>query len=338
MSGYLTVSMLLLGGPAGVRPDDMDAADEALARSAKEALTNWESGRFENLTAKLGSDAVSDHVKRAVERIIETNERREIARLSSLPLEVSRVREFRQEATGLLAEHRAKGLGSLVRQVSRPEQQDLLLLGFNTLVPRWWFVEEGRVHAPPKQLARELVGGLIRGEEERILSSLLEAVPHRSISDASRLARRYREWRRQSHSVPARRIMTNSWEAYEILSRGKDREAVGGELEMPDGARLSRVYDDRDPFVVAFSSQLSLQVLSFPPKLTFPSDSLLDSGVLIGVRDIEKEELRELSVKMSKSESELTGQAVVRLLEGFAVDIVDRESIRVWSLPSVVSP
>lgn len=332
---YMSLALILVAGPRLTwQPiDPASDSDVDVARRLMTVIDSIEKGGFAGARAALGVpgnhfDSLKTHLSEVVQQgdaILEESYAR-------VPIDSNRVEKFRAAVRQNLAEQRKHSLASalLTRPAELLEPADTNF-GLDTLIPRWYFAET-RVFAEPERLADDIVRGLVRGEEDRILelavadlSSATEATFDSLLSDLEAAA----------NGVSSPVVVTNSYEAHALLT-GRPVDSPDSSTPFTAGPVL-RVYDDRSGYVALLSPAGVPNVHLLPPMTRVDGDEVLDDlGVIVGVSELPPEEMEDIVGREQRTridEARLRGSLRVRLLEHLEISMSPDARPVIWRVP-----
>lgn len=332
---YMSLALILVAGPRLTwQPiDPASDSDVDVARRLMTVIDSIEKGGFAGARAALGvPDNHFDSLKTHLSEVVQQGDAILEESYARIPVDPHRVEKFRAAVRQKLAEQRKHSLAAalLTRPAELLEPADTNF-GLDTLIPRWYFAET-RVFAEPERLADEIVRGLVRGEEDRILelavadlSSATEATFDSLLSDLEAAA----------DGVSSPVVVTNSYEANALLT-GRPVDTPESSTPFSAGPVL-RVYDDRSAYVALLSPAGTPNVHLLPPTTRVEGDEVLgDLGVVVGVSELPPEEMEDIVGRVQRTridEARLRGSLRVRLLEHLEISMSPDARPVIWRLP-----
>lgn len=332
---YMSLALILVAGPRLTwQPiDPASDSDVDVARRLMTVIDSIEKGGFAGARAALGvPDNHFDSLKTHLSEVVQQGDAILEESYARIPVDPHRVEKFRAAVRQKLAEQRKHSLAAALftRPAELLEPADTNF-GLDTLIPRWYFAET-RVFAEPERLADEIVRGLVRGEEDRILelavadlSSATEATFDSLLSDLEAAA----------DGVSSPVVVTNSYEANALLT-GRPVDTPESSTPFSAGPVL-RVYDDRSAYVALLSPAGTPNVHLLPPTTRVEGDEVLgDLGVIVGVSELRPEEMEDIVGREQRTridEARLRGSLRVRLLEHLEISMSPDARPVIWRLP-----
>jgi hypothetical protein len=335
IGSYLTLAFLMV---AGVRLawEPIDSEDEravALARRLVDMINSVENGHYSSACALVGATSAQlVQVKEHLLEVVEAGDVRAEEKYAAAPVDPHRVGEFRRAVQAKLETERKGSLIEVLRTEPSGDSPIGKLLGFDTLVPRWQFADAG-FSAPPEHFANELVGGLVRGEQERILEVAVDLTGTDFVDPEVLPATVRREIESSGRERPV--VVTNSYRAHAALTGrpfAGGEEVAGPALEEP----VVRVYDDREPYVTLLFATGTPRVTLATPSQEVEGDEPVGLGVILGVSELSKDAMDEIVRQRERTrleEARLRGSLRVRLLERLYVTLEGEERPKCWRLP-----
>lgn len=363
---YMALALMLVAGPRLTRQpiDPSSAEDVDAARRLMTVIDSWEKGGFAGARSALGiSDSAFDALKTHLASVVEQSDAVLEESYSRLPVDSARVTAFRSAVESKLTEAREGSLtaallvpvtvgaepergepGPVLQPGESEEEQATPLVpepepaapnfGLDTLIPRWYFAQT-RVFAEPERLAEELVSGLTRGEEDRILDLAVADLDNASEITLETLASALAD-AISGENVTNPVVVTNSYQAHALL--------VGrplGVLDAPPtpftAGPVVRVYDDRRDYLALLSAGRSPVVHLLAPAPEIDGDEVLeDLAVLVGVSEVPPSEMDEIVGRVERTrvdEARLRGSLRVRLLEHLLITMAADARTTIWTLP-----
>lgn len=332
---YMSLALILVAGPRLTwQPiDPASDSDVDVARRLMTVIDSIEKGGFAGARAALGvPDNHFDSLKTHLGEVVQQGDAILEESYARIPVDPHRVEKFRAAVRQKLAEQRKHSLaGALLTPPAELLEPADTNFGLDTLVPRWYFAET-RVFAEPERLADEIVRGLVRGEEDRILelavadlSSATEATLDSLLSDLEAAA----------DGVSSPVVVTNSYEANALLT-GRPVDTPESSTPFSAGPVL-RVYDDRSAYVALLSPAGTPNVHLLPPTTRVEGDEVLgDLGVIVGVSELPPEEMEDIVGREQRTridEARLRGSLRVRLLEHLEISMSPDARPVIWRLP-----
>ena len=362
---YMALALLLVAGPRLTWQPIDPSSDEDVdaARRLMTVIDSWEKGSFAGARLALAvPDTRFDALKTHLASVVKQGDAVLEESYSRLPVDPARVTAFRRAVESKLTEAREGSLTAALQvaitaaaeparepePVFEPGETEGIPatalapepepaepnFGLDTLIPRWYFAET-RVLAEPERLADELVSGLTRGEEDRILDLVVADLANASEITfgtlGSALANAI-----SGGGVTNPVLVTNSYQAHALL--------VGRPLEMADppptpitAGPVVRVYDDRVAYLALLSAGRSPVVQLLTPAPEIDGDEVLeDLAVLVGVNEVPQAEMDEIVASKERTridEARLRGSLRVRLLEHLVITMAADARPTIWTLP-----
>lgn len=338
IGSYISLALILVGG-VQLQSEKLDATnddDVFLARRLLSVIDSVEKGGFSKSLAAVGVSADSfSSIKEHLTSVVQENDLTEEQSYALLPLDPDRVASFQNAVGEKLVYERSESLAAALRteppsSVESPDAN----FGLDSLIPRWYFAET-RVLADPERLAEELVRGLGRGEEDRILDIAvgdLSDVDEVAIEDLVSNV----ESAVSDLSLPAV-VVTNSYQAHSLLTGQPAKLPSDTAAILTGGAQVLRVYDDRPPYVTVLSPSGLPTVHVLTPATETSGDVQLQEGrVIVGVSAVPADMMDRIASDKERTpleEARLRGSVRVRLLEHFVVSIDGPRTPPLWRLP-----
>lgn len=335
---YMTLALMLVAGPRLTwQPIDPSSDEEVdAARRLMTVIDSWEKGSFAGARATL--DVPEDHFDRLKEHLSNVVDQGDALLEESyarLPVAPNRVTAFRTAVHEKLAEARKSSLTNALLtapdSTAEPVQTNF---GLDTLIPRWYFAET-RVLAEPERLADDLVRGLVRGEEDRILDLVMTDLAGASATTLDSLAADLVA-AIAAGSVSDPVVVTNSYQAHSILT-GRPTGLNETSSEPFTVAPVLRVYDDRPSYVALLSPAGVPTVQLLPPAARVAGDEADEElGVIVGVSELPPDEMNDIVGRKQRSridEARLRGSLRIRLLEHLEITMDPGRSASIWTLP-----
>lgn len=338
IGSYISLALILVGG-FQLQFEQLDTTnddDVSLARRLLSVIESVEKGGFSKALAavQISADSFS-RLKEHLTSVVQANDLTEEQSYALLPLDPDRVASFQNAVAEKLVYERSESLAAALRteppsSVESPGAN----FGLDSLMPRWYFAET-RVFADPERLAEELVRGLGRGEEDRILDIAVG-----DLSDVDEIAIEDLVSNVESAvsdlSLPAV-VVTNSYQAHSLLTGQPVDLPSDTAASLTGEAQVVRVYDDRPPYVTVLSpSGLPTVHVLTPTTETSGDVQLQDGRVIVGVSEVPADEMNRIASEKERTpleEARLRGSVRVRLLEHFVVSIDEPRTPPRWRLP-----
>lgn len=333
---YMSLALILIAGPRLVweRLDPASSDDLNAARRLMTVVDSFEQGGFSGVRAQLGlSDGHFQGLKARLAQVIDQGDALLEEGYARLPVDQDRVAAFRSAVRERLAEERTDSLLSALAELPSAAGSASPNFGLDTLIPRWYFAET-RVHAEPASLAEDLVRGLVRGEQERILNRVVSDLTNSSETTLSSL-------REQLDAASAERdladpvVVTNSYQAHALLT-GRHLDRIDDGVRSPFRGVVFRVHDDRQSFVALLSPGTpSVRLRPVTPSVA-GDEAIEGFAVILGISELAPEEMDALVGRESRSridEARLRGSIRVRLLEHLEVVMGEEDAPQIWTLP-----
>lgn len=338
IGSYISLALILVGG-FHLQFEQLDTTnddDVSLARRLLSVIESVEKGGFSKALGAVQITADSfTRLKEHLTSVVQANALTEEQSYAHLPLDADRVTSFQNAVVEKLVYERTESLAAALRteppsSVGSPGAN----FGLDSLLPRWYFAET-RVFAEPERLAEELVRGLGRGEEDRILDIAvgdLIDVDEIAIEDlASKVDSAVSDL-----SLPAV-VVTNSYQAHSLLTRQPSDVPSDKAAGLTVRTRVVRVYDDRPPYVTVLSPSGLPTVHVLTPTAEVSGDVQLEGGrAIVGVSELSDAEMNRIAAEKERTpleEARLRGSVRVRLLEHFIVSIDNSRTPPRWKLP-----
>lgn len=338
IGSYVSLALILVAG-FRLQFEHLDTAndgDVSLARRLLSVIESVEKGGFSKALAavRITADSFS-RLKEHLTLVIQANDLTEEQSYALLPLDPDRVASFQNAVAERLVYERSESLAAALRtEPPSLAESPGANFGLDSLMPRWYFAGT-RVFGEPERLAEELVRGLARGEEDRILDIAvgdLSAVDEITIEDLVSTV----ETAVSDLSLPAV-VVTNSYQAHSLLTGQKVDLPSDTAVSLTGEARVVRVYDDRPPYVAVLSPSGMPTVHVFTPATEASGDVQLEDGrVIVGVSEVPADQMNRIVSEKERTpmeEARLRGSVRVRLLEHFVVSIDKPRTPPRWRLP-----
>lgn len=335
---YMSLALILVGGlrlvweqldPASA--DDVDAAQRLMT-----VIDSIERGGYASARAALAvPDGQFDRLKEHLSGIVQQGDAILEESYARLPVDPDRVMAFRMALRQKLSDERRQSLTAALLTSAAPAAEAAEAnFGLDTLIPRWYFAET-RVVADPVDLADDLVRGLIRGEEERILDRAVGELSWATETTLDSLVVDL-EAAISTGQVSSPVIVTNSYQAYTLLAGGP-AGATDRSRSLIAAGPVQRVHDDRPAYVAVLSPQGLPTVRLLPPATQIDGDEALDDlHVIVGVSELPPHELDEILGRQERTpvdEARLRGSLRIRLLEHLEASMAPDIHPLVWTLP-----
>lgn len=338
IGSYISLALILIGG-FHLQFEQLDTTnddDVSLARRLLSVIESVQTGGFSKVLAAVHITA--DDLSRLREHltsIIRAHNLTEEQSYALLPLDPDRVASFRTAVAEKLVYERSESLAAALRtEPPSPMESPGTNFGLDSLMPRWYFAET-RVFAEPETLAEQLVRGLGRGEEDRILDIAVGDVSDVDEIAITDLASKV-ESAISDLSLPAV-VVTNSYQAYSLLTGQPVDLPSDTAASLTGVAQVVRVYDDRPPYVTVLSPSGLPTVHVLTPTTEISGDiQLWDGRAIVGVSEVSAEEMDRIVSEKERTpleEARLRGSVRVRLLEHFVVSIDKSRTPPRWRLP-----
>lgn len=337
IGSYISLAVVLVGG-RDLQLEHLDVTDDddvALARRLLSVLESVENGGFSKALVAIDVAAESfSRLKEHLTSIVRDNDLVEERSYALLPLDPERVNAFRNAITEKLSHERAESLAAVLRtDPPTPVEHPRANFGLDSMTPRWYFAET-RVFAQPEDLAEELVRGLGRGEEDRILDLAigdLAGIVETSLEDLPAQV----DAAVSGVNFPCV-VVTNSYQAHAVLTGRPVDHPVDEARRLIQDAKVVRVHDDRPPYVALLSPSGLPTVHILTPATEAPGDEQLeDVSVIVGVSELPDEEMSRLLTEHDRTpldEARLRGSVRVRLLEHLFVSMDESRTPLSWRL------
>ncbi|MFJ7212831.1 hypothetical protein [Amycolatopsis sp. NPDC098790] len=312
-------------------PESLDDDEAYLTRRFVDSIRSLIGSDIEARKLDPRSDEqLEEAALRLQEKVDNFEHQREVIE-AALPLDKERIARFRTKFSHELAVLEGR-LISIFPNSEDVEFDNDIAFGVNKAYPKWYFADT-HVSAQPEGLAADLVRSLSRGEEAHLVESALAAVEENfQQSSTDDLLQNFKKWTK-GHAGDIL-VLTNSHQALHafdelVLSNNN------GLLSIGPNAFLKRVYDDRDPYVLAFTYPQGISIARAAPEMLYDGDEVdSDLNILIGVRAFTDTEVEEASGGDEDSALKLRSSAVVRVLEKLKIQIRDESNISAWKLPN----
>ena len=335
---YMSFALLLVAGPRLTwQPiDPANDSDVDVARRLMTVIDSFEKGSFAGARAALGvPDSHFDTLKAHLTSVVDQGDAILEETYSRLPVDLERVDAFRSAVREKLANARAESLtAALLVPNDSTSSSAATNFGLDTLLPRWYFAKT-RVFADPADLAVQLVQGLTRGEEDRILGLAIAGLNDAPVTTLAALGETLAE-AISSGGVANPVVVTNSYQAHALLT-GRPLDIIDAPPAPFTGGPVIRVYDDRDAYVSLLSQGVFPLVRLLPPLPNVEGDEVLgDLGVIVGVSELSRGEMDDIVGREDRTridEARLRGSLRVRLLEHLDISMTTETSPPIWTLP-----
>ncbi|GAB4084021.1 hypothetical protein GCM10028784_06510 [Myceligenerans cantabricum] len=335
---YMLLALMLIGGARLIweQLDPTSEDDIDVARRLMAVIDSFKGGSFAGAQAALALpdnqfERLKEHLVGIVQQsdvIVEENN-------SQLPVEPDRVSAFRTALREKLSTERENSLtvalltpGDLSAEPTKPN------FGLDTLIPRWYFAKT-RVFADPANLADDLVDGLVRGEQDRILDRALGDLSGAAETTLDGLANEL-EAAISAAQSSSPIVVTNSYQAHALLT-GRPAGVTDQSPHPVTAALVKRVYDDRPAYVALLSPQGLPTVHLRPLATNIDGDEPLeDLHVIVGVSELSQQEMDEIVGREERTrvdEARLRGSLRIRLLEHLEVVMAPDVHPMIWTLP-----
>lgn len=338
IDSYISLAVILVGG-FHLLSEQLDATsdeDVSLARRLLDVIESVEKGGFAKALSAVHVTADSfTRLRMELTSLIQANDLTEEQSYALLPLDPERLAAFRNAVAEMLIHERTDSLAAALRtDPSTPVELPEANFGLDSLMPRWYFAET-RVAAEPVRLAEDLVRGLGRGEEDRILDFAIGALSDAAETRLEDLSAAVDEAVSGMGALAV--LVTNSYQAHSLLAGHSMEIPTDTAMSLTGDRRVVRVYDDRDPFV-ALLSPLGLPTVHIltPAPETFGDEQLVDGRVIVGVSELTNDEMDRIVAEKERTpleEARLRGCVRVRLLERFEVSMDESRTPPCWRLP-----
>ena len=335
---YVSLALMLVGGPRLIweQLDPESDDDVNVARRLLTVVDSIEKGNFAGARTALAIPdnhfvGLKDHFNSVVQQgsaILEES-------YAQLPIDPARVSAFMVALREKLREERQQSLTAALLTPAAPSAEAAETnLGLDTLIPRQYFAKTG-VFASTGHLVDELVRGLIRGEEYRILNPVLGDLSWATEATLDSLVGEL-DVAISADGVSSPVVVTNSYQAHALLT-GRPMGATDQSPAPLKEAVVQRVYDDRSAFVALLTPQGLPTVRLLPPATRVDGDETTDDlAVIIGSSQLPLDEMDEIVGRVERTridEARLRGSVRIRLLEHLEVAVDPDVRPRIWSLP-----
>lgn len=335
---YMALALMLVAGPRMAwQPIDPSSNDEVdAARRLMTVIDSWENGSFAGARTTLGiPENHFAHLKEQLNNVVDQGDALLEESYARLPIDSDRVAAFRTAVQGKLAEARSQSLTKALLTSSDSTTEPVPTnFGLDTLIPRWYFAET-RVLAEPERLADEFVRGLVRGEEDRILDSVLADLAGSVETTFDSLAADL-DAAISDGSLSNPVVVTNSYQAHSILTGRPMGIDELSSTPFTSGPVL-RVYDGRASYVALLSPGGIPTVRLLPPTRRVDGDEVDEElGVIVGLSELPQEEMNGIVDREERSridEARLRGSLRIRLLEHLEITLVPGRTPSIWTLP-----
>lgn len=335
---YMALALMLVAGPRLTWQPIDPSSDEDVdaARRLMTVIDSWEKGSFAGARATLGvPENHFDRLKEHLSNVVDQGDALLEESYARLPVDPDRVEAFRIAVHEKLAEARneslTKALLTAPDSTAEPVQTNF---GLDTLIPRWYFAET-RVFAEPERLADDLVRGLVRGEEDRILDVVITDLSGSSETTFDSLAADL-EAAIAGGSVSSPVVVTNSYQAHSILT-GRPMGITETSPEPFAAGPVLRVYDDRASYVALLSPAGVPTVRLLTPATRVDGDEADEElAVIVGVSELPPDEMNDIVGREERSridEARLRGSLRIRLLEHLEITMDPDRPASIWTLP-----